>query len=524
MSDVLEQIGFALLAAMVMVGTLPLATGAYQFALIGIHGVRNHLGKVGDVAPRTAVVVPAWNEALVVGATIDRLLGMDYPADALRIYVVDDASTDETPEILAAKARESPNQVFPLRREKGGEGKAHTLNHGLAVILADDWAEAIMIIDADVIFADDALRKMARHLADPEVGSVTAYIKEGSVRPNYLARFIGFEYITAQAAARRTQNVLGAMACLAGGAQLHSRTSLEAIGGRIDTSTLAEDTITTFETQLHGRRALFDGTATVWAEEPATIVGLWKQRLRWGRGNVQVTRRYRHVWFRRKRGGRLGGVSFGLLWFSIFLMPVFLILGSTGLIALYFLDRALSTRMFELLWIVNAAVYLFVTMLALSVDGATARRTWREGILFPGIVSLVIILAACVPPLFHDWIPDALGEVGLRPGTVAVEAAVVFSYLWLTGSMLVAWFAKLLESRRYLRRLSPALLYLAGYGPLLCAVTFASYIYEVRGADNTWDKTEKTGKVALPPAPSPSPGRGTPTPSSTSTGATSVGS
>lgn len=119
MSDVLEQIGFALLAAMVMIGTLPLAAGAYQFALIGIHGVRNHFGKVADIAPRTAIVVPAWNEALVVGATIDRLLAMDYPADALRIYVVDDASTDETPAILAAKARESPEQVFPLRREKG---------------------------------------------------------------------------------------------------------------------------------------------------------------------------------------------------------------------------------------------------------------------------------------------------------------------------------------------------------------------------------------------------------------------
>lgn len=94
--------------------------------------------------------------------------------------------------------------------------------------------------------------------------------------------------------------------------------------------------------------------------------------------------------------------------------------------------------------------------------------------------------------------------------------------------MLVAWIAKLLESRRCLRWLSPPLLYLAGYGPLLCAVTLASYVYEARGADNTWDKTEKTGKVALPearslpPAPSLPLAGGTPTPSSPSTGATSV--
>ena len=113
-------------------------------------------------------------------------------------------------------------------------------------------------MDADVIYEPDSLRKMTRHLADPEVGSVTAYIKEGSRPGNYLTRFIGYEYITAQAAARRSQNVLGAIACLAGGAQLHSRANIEALGGRIDTTTLAEDTVTTFQTQLAGRRVVFE--------------------------------------------------------------------------------------------------------------------------------------------------------------------------------------------------------------------------------------------------------------------------
>ena len=112
-------------------------------------------------------------------------------------------------------------------------------------------------------------------------------------------RFVSYEYITAQAGARRAQNVLGAQACLAGGAQLLRRESLEAIGGEIDTSSLAEDTFTTFNVQLAGGRVVFEPHAIVWAEEPRDIAGLWKQRLRWGRGNVQVTLRYRHVWLRR---------------------------------------------------------------------------------------------------------------------------------------------------------------------------------------------------------------------------------
>ena len=54
------------------------------------------------------------------------------------------------------------------------------------------------------------------------------------------------------------------------------------------------------------------------------------------------------------------------------------------------------------------------------------------------------------------------------------------------------------EPGRWGRVLSPAIVYIVGYGPLLCAVTFNSYVKELRGAAMTWDKTEKSGKVAMP--------------------------
>ena len=79
------------------------------------------------------MVVPAWNEAFVIGRTIDTLMSLDYPRERLRVYVVDDASTDETPDVVRAKAAKYPGRVFHLRRAKGGEGKAHTLNHGLRI-------------------------------------------------------------------------------------------------------------------------------------------------------------------------------------------------------------------------------------------------------------------------------------------------------------------------------------------------------------------------------------------------------
>jgi cellulose synthase/poly-beta-1,6-N-acetylglucosamine synthase-like glycosyltransferase len=452
---------------------------------------------VSQQFPNTAIVVPAWNEGAVIGSTVDRLVTMEYPRDNLRVYVVDDASTDDTSQVLSEKQVEYPGRVFHLRRDKGGEGKAHTLNHGLREILADEWCEAVLIMDADVLFESDALRKMARHLADPGVGAVTAYIKEGSAPGNYMSRFIAFEYVTAQAAARRAQNVIGGLACLAGGAQLHSRESLLSIGGQIDTSSLAEDTFTTFKTQLMGRKVLFDGNATVWAEEPADILGLWKQRLRWARGNVQLTRHYKDLWFKPSWHPVLGSRGFGFVWFTLFLMPLLMISASLGLVTLFFVDFPLSWRLFNLLWIANALTYLLVTLYSFLIDPYTARRSWVQGFLFPGVISLLIIASSLYPPLFTEHVLGVAIALGWRPSAEFILGLILFLYSWLALCMPVAYVAKLVE-KTTLGWSAPALIYLAGFGPLLCAITFAAYVYEIQGREAKWDKTEKTGKVVLP--------------------------
>jgi cellulose synthase/poly-beta-1,6-N-acetylglucosamine synthase-like glycosyltransferase len=486
-----------ILVAAVMAGAIPLVVASYQFLLIGWHFRRLHYTRCAPYFPRTAILIPAWNEAAVLGASIDRLMGLEYPRDRLRVFVIDDASTDATPQVVAAKAAEYPGSVMHLRREVGGQGKAHTLNHGLARILADDWMQAVLIMDSDVIYEPPSLRLMTRHLADPEVGAVTAYIKEGSRPGNYLTRFIGYEYITAQAAARRSQNVIGAIACLAGGAQLHSRANLEAIGGRIDTGTLAEDTITTIKTELRGAKVVFEPHAVVWAEEPDTINGLWKQRLRWARGNVQVSLLFRKIWFHPHRGHRLGSISFGLFWFSLLLQPILMIMASGALITLFFIDKSLAWQAFHALWITNLLTYVFITSFALLIDPPTGRRVWREAVMFPGAISLIIMLAAIAPVPLRFLAYHGLSHVGAYGAGGLAGGVELFTYVWLGGSMLVAYLAKIAESRFAGRFTSPLLIYLAGYGSLLCAVTFAAFIKQLRGADVKWDKTEKTGKVAI---------------------------
>jgi uncharacterized membrane protein len=236
----------------------------------------------------------------------------------------------------------------------------------------------------------------------------------------------------------------------------------------------------------------------VWAEEPGSIRALWKQRLRWARGNVQVTARYRHLWFRPARGHGLGGISFGVFWFCLFLQPVFMITSSAALLTLYFTGFGRVWLAFHVLWIINAATYVFITSFALMIDPATGRRCWRQAIFFPGAVNLVIIIYSCFPRLFIDGVHRVDRALGLGTGHGAPGWLIVSIYAWLTVSLAVAYLAKAVEPSRFGRLLSPVLIYLVGYGSVLCACTFASYVLELRGAEARWDKTEKTGKVAVP--------------------------
>jgi len=497
-AGMLADTGLWALSLLVLLGAVPNAVAVIQTVYAALHRFRDHYDddQVDLLElPRVTVLVPAWNEAAVLRFSVDRMMALDYPVDRLRLVVVDDASTDETPELMAKKMEQYPARVIHLRRHKGGEGKAHTLNHGLREILADDWAEAVLITDADVVFEATSIRRMTRHLADPAVGAVTAFIKEASEPSNWMNRYIGYEYAAAQAVGRRAQNVAGAQACLAGGAQLHTRANLEQLGGLMDTTTLAEDTVTTILTQLAGRTVVFDGNAHCLAEEPAGVVGLWKQRQRWARGNLQVGRRFRSVFFRPSRVHKLGRPWFGLMWWSTLLLPAFMIVSAAALSTLWWLDANRGHQIFTLLWITNALGFLFTTAFTLSVDGGVARRSWRQAIYFPGLISLTVMAWVLVPRPMHELVRAVCLDLGLGWSRQTRSYLALAAYLWIAACMLAAWAVYRLDKAHDLGRLGGVLLFVVGYGPLLCAITCAAYVAEARGAPATWDKTEKTGKV-----------------------------
>jgi len=105
--------------------------------------------------PRVSAVIPARNEELEIERAVRSHLSQQYPD--LQVIVVDDRSTDRTPAILAAVAREDPRLVVVTGGDlpEGWLGKPRALWEGAQV--AD--GELLLFADADVRYDPRALRE-----------------------------------------------------------------------------------------------------------------------------------------------------------------------------------------------------------------------------------------------------------------------------------------------------------------------------------------------------------------------------
>jgi succinoglycan biosynthesis protein ExoA len=106
----------------------------------------------GHHLPRVDVVVPAFDEEACIGDCLDAVLGQDYPADRLRVWVVDAGSTDRTAEVVRARARGDPRVTLITGIGRMNAGEA--LRAGIA---AGD-AELVARVDAHTYPAPGYLR------------------------------------------------------------------------------------------------------------------------------------------------------------------------------------------------------------------------------------------------------------------------------------------------------------------------------------------------------------------------------
>lgn len=109
--------------------------------------------------PRVAVIIAARNEELNIETALESLLVQDYPD--YEVIVIDDRSTDATPQILArVQARNAALKVVRIDSlPDGWLGKNHALERGAE----QATGEILIFADADVVMRADSVRRAVAH-------------------------------------------------------------------------------------------------------------------------------------------------------------------------------------------------------------------------------------------------------------------------------------------------------------------------------------------------------------------------
>jgi hypothetical protein len=233
---------------------------------------------------RFAVLVPAHDEARLIGSAVDSFAALDYPAELVSVHVVADNCTDATAAIVRQHGAEAHERNDP---EHGGKGPA-------LMWLLDrlerrgDRFDAVVIVDADTTVSANLLRVMDAKLQDGVLAAQAYYaVRDAEASP--LAAFRA-----AALAARHFLRPLGRTTLL-GSAGLYGNGMTfrtEVFRRHQWTDHLTEDIELQLELLLEGHPIAFAPDAVVEAEMPASIDASRSQHERWERGRLDMARRY----------------------------------------------------------------------------------------------------------------------------------------------------------------------------------------------------------------------------------------
>jgi peptidoglycan-N-acetylglucosamine deacetylase len=291
------------LARLVFVGSLALQQWLRSRRRERIHAGSNYV-------PFVSILVPAYNEELVVENTIRSLLASDY--SSYEIIVIDDGSQDNTSGIVSDKfGNDERVKLFTV----ANAGKAAALNTGLP----HARGEIIIALDADTLFAPQTVGALAHRFYDKQLGAVAGNAKVGN-RVNLTTRWQALEYITSQNMDRRAFASLDCITVVPGAVGAWRKDLVDEAGGFLS-DTLAEDQDLTLRIRRLGYTIGYEETAMAWTEAPDNLRSLAKQRFRWAYGTLQCMWKHRNALFR-PRFGTLGFIAMPNVWIFQILFPL----------------------------------------------------------------------------------------------------------------------------------------------------------------------------------------------------------
>ena len=243
-------------------GALVWTHAGYPLAAAGLARVRPRPVRKSDIEPTVTVIVPAHDEADVIEAKLENLLALDYPADRLAVLVASDASTDGMDELVLAAAEREP-RIRLLACPRGG--KLAAMNRAVP----ETNGEIVAFTDANATWEPDALRKLVRNFADPDVGYVCGQLRllapDGSNREGLYWRY--------ELWLRRSESAIGSIT--GGNGSIYAVRRSDYVTHRFGHDLGLPDAMV-----KRGRRAVFEPEALAWEQPPPELEDEYGRKVR----------------------------------------------------------------------------------------------------------------------------------------------------------------------------------------------------------------------------------------------------
>jgi cellulose synthase/poly-beta-1,6-N-acetylglucosamine synthase-like glycosyltransferase/peptidoglycan/xylan/chitin deacetylase (PgdA/CDA1 family) len=399
----------ALSAGLLVVGVAVMGRFAMMLILARRHHRQRNRRRFSWGPPVTgpvSVIVPAYNEKECIENTLRSLARSTHP---IEIVVVDDGSTDGTPEI--AESLGLPN-VRVVRQSNAGKPAA--LNNGVRHARHG----IVVMMDGDTVFEPDTVRHLVQPFADPSVGAVAGNAKVGN-RRTLIGAWQHIEYVMGFNLDRRMYDLLRCMPTIPGAIGAFRRAAVLEVGGMSD-DTLAEDTDVTIALHRAGWRVVYEEHARAWTEAPGSLRQLWSQRYRWSYGTMQALWKHRRSLTDKGPSGRFGRVGMPLVVLFQVVTPVFApLIDVFTVYSMVFVDF----RSALLAWLAVLAVQLVCAAYAFRLD----REKYRYLLMMPlqqvayRQMMYLVLIHSCVTALTGGRLRwqklKRTGEVGTPAGT-----------------------------------------------------------------------------------------------------------
>lgn len=242
--------------------------------------------------PMVSIIIPCYNESDHIEEIIEELYKVNYPN--FEIIAVNDGSKDNTSDILRGMMQKSDKlRVVDFVKN---QGKATGLNMAAMV----SKGEYLVCIDGDAMLEPDSILWMMRHfLKNPRVGAITGKPKIRN-RSSILGRLQVGEFSAIIGLIKRAQSIYGKIFAVSGVVTAFRKAAVHDVG-YWSTDMITEDIDISWRLQIRHWTVKFEPHAMCWILMPETLGGLWKQRLRWAQGGVEVLLKYPHIFHYKKQ-------------------------------------------------------------------------------------------------------------------------------------------------------------------------------------------------------------------------------